>query len=170
MQLAVKSLLVLSLILAAPCLTWSQIRSGTITGVATDASRGVVPGAEVTVVNQDTNVSQATETNSQGEYTVPYLAAGRYKVSVRKSGFKAYEQTDITLTTGQSLRIDVALATGAVESSVEVVANAVQVQSEAASVQGTVDSKVIEALPNITQSKHLLLSCRGSAYFLVYAT
>jgi trimeric autotransporter adhesin len=133
-------------------LMWGQIRSGTITGVVTDASRATVPQAEVTVRNQDTNVAQTAQTNAAGEFTVSYLAAGRYEVGVRKAGFKAYEQTDIAVTTGQTVRADIALAVGALEASVEVVANATQLQSEASNVQGAVDTRVIESIPNITQN------------------
>ncbi len=143
---------VVSSIVFSPILIWGQIRSGTITGVVTDASRGTVPAADVTVINLDTNVTQTTQTNAVGEFTVPYLAAGRYKVMVKKEGFRAYEQTDINVPTGQSVRVDVSLAVGALEASVEVIATAQQLQSETSNVQGSVDARVIESIPNITQN------------------
>ena len=48
-----------------------QVRSSTITGTVTDASGGVIPGAVVTVTNEETNVPQEARTNAVGEYTAP---------------------------------------------------------------------------------------------------
>jgi len=149
---AVQFVLCLLILISAPSLIWGQIRSATITGVVTDASRATVPAADVIVTNLDTNVSQTTQSNAVGEFTVPYLAAGRYRVSVKKTGFRAYEQTDIAVSTGQSVRVDVSLVVGAIEASVEVVANAQQLQSEASTVQSSVDSRLIESIPNLTQN------------------
>ena len=63
----------------------AQIRSATITGTVADSTGALVPGAEVTVTQQETNVATSVVTNDQGQFTVPYLPAGTYTVGVTLS-------------------------------------------------------------------------------------
>src|SRR5580698_5913639 len=69
-----------------------QSERGTITGVVTDSSGAVVPGAKVTVTNPQTNVPLDATTNQTGEYTVPSLEPGVYNVRVDKQGFRSTEE------------------------------------------------------------------------------
>ena len=75
----------------------AQIRSGTITGSALDASGAVVTDADVTVTNTATNVSYTTRTNQAGLFTVPYLEDGTYSVAVTKAGFETFTETSVHL-------------------------------------------------------------------------
>ena len=143
----------LCVLVAGLCLTTSiglaQIKSSTITGVVTDSSAAVVPGATVTVKNQDTNVSTELKTSSTGDYTVPYLPAGRYSVTVEAKGFQVYRATGVVMGTETTVRVDARLLPGSVSSSVNVVASAVALQSESPTVQSAVDQNVIANVPNI---------------------
>jgi len=56
----------------------AQIGTGSVTGIVTDASGSVVPEADVTVTNADTNVSRATTSTASGDYAVTGLLPGRY--------------------------------------------------------------------------------------------
>ena len=95
----------------------AQINSATITGSIFDSSRAAIPGASVTVTNEDTHVSKAVASGESGEYAVPYLAPGRYTVTVGKSGLSTYRQTGIALGSGQTARVDAELRAGTIESS-----------------------------------------------------
>lgn len=108
----------------------AQIRSSVITGIITDASGAVIPDVAVVVKNEDTNVALEVGTNTAGEYTVPYLAAGRYSVTVRATGFQAYRKSDIVMGTATTLRVDATLATGSVQTSIDVYADAAVLQTE----------------------------------------
>src|SRR5579872_262868 len=91
----------------------AQIKSGTITGLVTDKSGAVIPGAQVSVVNEETQVGQKVTSDHAGEYVVPYLAAGRYAVTIEQQGFSAFQQTGIVLGTGQQARVDANFRWGA---------------------------------------------------------
>ena len=96
------------------CLTlgsmlYAQIRSATITGTVTDAAGAVVPDATVAVTQQETDVVTSTKTTAAGVFTVPYLPAGTFTVSVSKPGFSAYKQTGVVVAGNQTRRIDVDL-------------------------------------------------------------
>jgi len=130
----------------------AQVRSSAITGVVTDSSGAVVPNATVVVKNDETNVAMEAKTNSVGEYTVPYLAAGRYSVSVAAQGFQSYRKTDIVMGTETTVRADAVLVPGSLATSVEVKAEATVLQTENSTVQGSVDRNIIGSIPNINNN------------------
>jgi trimeric autotransporter adhesin len=130
----------------------AQIRSGTITGSVLDSSGAVVADADVTVINTGTNVSYKTKSLDTGQYTVPYLEAGTYNVEILRPGFKQYRHTGLALTTGQVVRIDARLEVGEVATTLEVQAQAAQVQTDASTVANATAAQVIDAVPNITQN------------------
>lgn len=131
---------------------YAQIRSGTITGTVTDATGAVIAGAEVTLTEQQTNAAYNTQTTAAGMYTFPYLPAGIYTVSVKQSGFVPYRETGINLSTGQTARADIQLKVGAVQEAIEVSAQVKQIQTDNSTVQGSVQTQMIDSLPNITQN------------------
>src|SRR4051812_3224447 len=97
------------LVLAVVGAAYGQIRSATITGTVTDASGGILPGAQVVVTEQQTGISNTTKTTEAGAYTVPYLPAGTYTLTIQASGFADYKLTGVNMSTGQTLRSDAQL-------------------------------------------------------------
>ena len=96
----------------------SEKLSGTIDSAV--QAREMLPGAAIEVVNVDTGVSSAAETNQSGEYTVPLLQPGRYNLTARLDGFRTYSQTGITVELGRVIRLDLTLEVGQVTETVEV--------------------------------------------------
>src|SRR5690349_14702693 len=86
-------------------IAYAQIRSATIAGTVTDAEGAVIPNAEVVVTEQSTNVSTPTKSTAAGEFTVPYLPAGTYTVTVNVQGFQTYVVKDIVLASTQTVRV-----------------------------------------------------------------
>src|SRR2546426_2459270 len=91
--------LALLLVLAVPPL-FAQ-RTTQVTGRITDPSDAVVPGADVTVTNEDTAVRRETKTNELGYYVVPLLQPGRYLVTVQKEGFRPISRSGVVLAVDQ---------------------------------------------------------------------
>ncbi len=139
-------------VLCLASLATAQIRSGVITGTVTDATGAIVPNARVTVTNQDTGVSQQTQSNQVGEYTVPYLPPGRYTIEAQLEGFDTRRVTDIVLGTATTVRTNVTLSPGAVATSIEVAASATVLQTETSVVQGSVNESIISTVPNINNN------------------
>ena len=65
----------------------AQILYGSITGVVKDAQGATVPGATVTAVNNETNLTRDTVTNAEGVYTLTNVLPGPYDVKVSLPGF-----------------------------------------------------------------------------------
>src|SRR5262249_16787798 len=67
----------------------AQNTSGSITGVVQDATGAVIPGAQVSLVNQVQGAEvQQTITNDAGLYLFSALPAATYTVRVELPGFK----------------------------------------------------------------------------------
>src|SRR5947207_3864519 len=124
----------------------AQFDTGQIAGYVRDPSQALVTGAVVNVVNEGNGYQRQTSTNSNGYYSVPNLAVGTYTVTAESAGFKKTVQTGIVLDSAAKLNIDLSLIVGAVSDTVEVKANATQVQTESAQVGRVVDTKQIQDL------------------------
>jgi hypothetical protein len=85
---------------------FGQAVYGSIYGTVTDASGAVVPGANVTVTDEEKGVSVKTQSNASGDYTVEHLIPDTYDVTVDFTGFKSYEQKGNKLFADNTLKID----------------------------------------------------------------
>ncbi len=121
--------------------------NGTILGTVTDNSGAVLAGASVDVTNAATNITSHTQTTSSGDFTVPFLIPGTYRVTVQSPGFQKAVTSDIPLVVGQQARVNVIMKPGAVSETVEVQASAVALDTDTSAVTQTVTPKQIEQLP-----------------------
>jgi len=109
-------------------------QDATLVGTVTDPSGAAVSSATITITNIDTGVSRTLATSSDGQYVAPGLINGHYTVKVAMSGFKAAEQSGITLQVGDRSRVDFKLQVGSAQEQVTVEANAIAVQSDSGEV------------------------------------
>ncbi|MBI1765716.1 MAG: TonB-dependent receptor [Acidobacteria bacterium] len=151
---AAGSLAVLCAMLLCAGSAFAQIKSGAITGTVTDPTGAVIPGATVTVINAETNVSTTAVTDATGNFNVPYLAPGTYTVNVEKaaSGFSRASRTGVNVLTAQTLQLEIRLQAGATNDTVTITADAATLQTTSATVGGSVNERVVQTLPNITHN------------------
>ena len=136
------------LIFGAAALLYSQGGAyGTILGTVTDASGAVLANAGVDVTNSATNVTNHVQTTSSGDYTVPYLQPGTYRVTVQALGFQKSITDKVTLVVAQEARVNVAMKPGAISETVQVEASAVSLDTDTAAVTQTVTQKQVDQLP-----------------------
>src|SRR5215831_8726409 len=142
--LVAASLAVLALA-AAPAA--AQDFRGSIAGTVADSTGGVLPGVTVTVTNVDTRVSQQLVTDARGFYEALYLNPGTYSVTAELNGFKKVTHATNTVRVGDVLRLDITMATGAIEETVLVVADAPTINSTTGVTGTTVSASQIAQLP-----------------------
>src|SRR5437870_5812027 len=94
----------------------SQLGSGSLSGVVTDSSGGVVADADLTVTNNRTGEVRKTTTGPSGQFSVPVLPTGEHTVRVGKTGFVTSELKSVTVTVGSATTLRVVLEVGNVES------------------------------------------------------
>src|SRR5262249_18526041 len=128
-----------------------------ISGTVTDPTGAAVPGADVTVTNTATSQGNKTSTNEKGEFVVPSLPAGTYKVAVTKSGFKAATADNVVLNAGVPASVDIRLEVGQATEVIEVAAAAEIVQSTSAAVSSTLGGRQLFELPFATRNAVELL-------------
>ena len=127
-------------------LTLAQ-NSGSVTGTVKDASGGVMAGAHVEVSSVDTGSLAEAVTNSNGEYLVAGLNAGKYNVIVIQKGFKKFEARSIVLEVAQKARVDANLEVGELSSQVTVEGTAeAQVETQSSEISGVVTQKQISGI------------------------
>ena len=78
----------------------AQSLYGTIIGNVTDAQGGNIPGATVTITNENTGLAMSTVTDESGTYTIRNVAGGTYTLKASLQGFKEFVQTGIQLMVG----------------------------------------------------------------------
>ncbi len=142
-------LLVIVLVTAVsfPPAAFSQAITGQITGTVTDASGGLIPGAKVTIVNENTGIASSRLSDSQGNYVAPYLPPGTYKVTVEFPGFRTGISAGNEVQVNQIVRIDFGMEPGQVTEEVSVTAAAPLVQSTTSEIGEVVGVRQIESLP-----------------------
>jgi hypothetical protein len=142
----------------AACLVAQDI-SGSIGGTVLDASGGGVGNAKVTVTNTDRNVVVRTvTTDTTGTYSVPLIPIGNYSVKVDAAGFKSETQTGIVLNVNDDLKINIKLQVGATTETVEIKAEAVQVDLGTATAATTISGTQIRELNLSTRNYEQLVS------------
>src|SRR6185437_1668397 len=130
----------------------AQVKNSTITGNVTDQSGAVVPTAVVTLTNQLTNETVKTKTGPAGDYSLPYLAAGRYAISVNAPGFQTYRVDGIAVGTDVTVQVNARLAVGSTTQVVQVAAATAELQTQSTMVSGAVEDQEIQNLPNINNN------------------
>ena len=137
----------LLIFLAFAAFVIAQTERGSITGVVTDSTGAAVTNQDVVITNQATNTSQRVTTTTTGEYNAANLAPGNYRIEIGAPGFKRFVESGITLTAAGTVRIDAQLEVGAISDSVEVVAQAAQMQTEDARITTAVENRMVDQLP-----------------------
>src|SRR5258708_23822867 len=109
---------------------FGQVTLSTVRGVAGDISGAVVAGAGITLTNLETNSKREVKTNGEGDFEIPDLQRGTYRLTAAAAGFKTFVVDDIILEGSQIRRVNVSLEVGSVGTEVVVTAGAAVNQND----------------------------------------
>lgn len=168
-QLKKSAILLICIVLLAsltPRQFCAQTASGAVAGTVKDVSGAVVKGAQVTLTNQETQVSQKTLSTSSGTYTFGSVPLGTYTLTVTFHGFKTYVDTGIQIHLQNTVTADVPLVPGAVQQEVTVTAAVPMLQAQDASLGQTVTTEEINDLPLNGRSWLSLAGIAAGSYAL----
>jgi hypothetical protein len=126
---------------------FAQSDRGTITGAITDAQGAVIPNAKVSAVSGDTGAEYATVTTATGNYTIPQLPAGPYRLTIEAPGFKKYEQKNITVQSAQTERLDIVMQVGSSSETITITAEAPLLKTENAEQSANITAERMNELP-----------------------
>ncbi len=133
------------LALAAPAA--AQDYRARVQGSVMDESRAALPGATVTLINEETAVKAFRVTDAQGRYLFDFVDPGTYVISAELEGFKKAEQKGIRVQQRGDLNADLTLQIGTLAETITVQAEAVQVQLNTGTAQITLERQLIDQVP-----------------------
>jgi hypothetical protein len=120
-----------------------------IQGVVTDPAGAVVSGATLTLTNLDTNLALTATTDENGVYNFNALPPAKFSLVVEKAGFKKKAFSNVSVIAEQSNALNIQLELGQVTESVTVSGDSTPlIDTETASINGTVNSNQIQHLPS----------------------
>lgn len=141
----------LCVVLTALCLSagasLAQESRGAIIGRVSDPTGAIVAGARVQVQNSETNVVISAVTNKDGNYEVPYLISGHYRVAAEATGFKKSVRDGIEVRVSDRLTINFDLTVGDSAESVTVTSEAPLIDTATGSVGTVMDGRRATELP-----------------------
>jgi hypothetical protein len=136
-------------------------QTATLSGIVLDTSGGAIDQVSILIRNTATGETFQGLTTAAGAYTIPLIKPGIYDLSAEVPGFRVTHQKGIRLETASSVRVDIALAVGAVSDSVTVEASAPLLNSETSSVGSVVRNSTIANMPLINRRAAQLVRLNG---------
>jgi Carboxypeptidase regulatory-like domain len=136
---------ILALSMAASA--FGQAGRGAVSGLVTDPSGALVPGAKITLSNNATGVAQTTTTTAGGLYSFVSLAPGSYSVTATLSGFQTLEQDHVLVTVDQTTSLNLTLRVGSINQVVRVSAASDVLDTANSTVGQLIDATTIDRVP-----------------------
>jgi hypothetical protein len=142
-----RGLLLVCLISVLPSALFGQMNTADVTGNITDPSGSLVPRVTVTALQLATQQERTATSNGAGQYLLPQLPLGEYKLTVDARGFEEAVQDGVVLHAGDHIRQDFSLDLGVSNQSVTVEASAGLIQVESAEIKYVFENQQIVDLP-----------------------
>ena len=140
--LAIALVVAATLVLSSEAIR-AQVTTATLYGVVQDSSGAILPGVNVVVTHQGTNLTRETVSDARGEFALPALPAGPYAIKIELTGFKTYESRGLTLSAGQTIRQTYSLEVGTLAETVTV--------AEAAPLVQTSSTAQVQSISDVTE-------------------
>ena len=151
-------------VLAAP---HSYAQSSGLSGVVTDETGGVLPGAEITVLNEANGLQRTILSNDEGLYVFTQLPPGTYTLSATQPGFQSVTVEGIRLLVNTNVELPLIFDTvTALTQAITVAASANQLNTTDASVGNAFGTKPIRQLPLNARNPAGLLSLQAGVTFI----
>ncbi len=140
--------LIVAFVLSVAASSWAQstVGTGSLQGTVTDQTGALVANAKVVVTNKATGAVMHLNAPSSGNYSTGPIQPGDYVVQVEAKGFKTMN-LPVTVQVGNNATANLQMQLGQESQVVDVQGNAVAINTEQATVQGTINVNQIENLP-----------------------
>ena len=141
------TVLALALLVESMHVLFAQSTSASLTGRVTDPSKAVITGAKIAGFNTSTGIEYGTTSNVSGDYNLPDLPPGTYRLEIEKTGFKKLIKPDVVLHVQDDAEIDFEMTVGSVTESITVEGGAPLVNTESATVSTVINRTFADNLP-----------------------
>jgi hypothetical protein len=135
------------LLLCGATTSWAQA-TGTVTGTVKDTQGGVMPGATVTLTSAAKGTSIDVQTNLNGDFQFPNVAADTYTIKVTMNGFKPLERPNVAVSPGDRVTIGtLTIEIGGMTDTVTVSGEAPVIQAASGERSSTIETESVSSLP-----------------------
>jgi hypothetical protein len=124
----------------------AQVAGGIISGTVTDNTGAAIPQAQISITNRATDVTRQVVANGDGFYSAPNLQPGEYQVKASAAGFET-QLTNLTLTVGAELVLNLAMRVGTISEKVEVNGAPPSIELGSSALTDVVDAEAVRELP-----------------------
>jgi hypothetical protein len=147
----VVSLITFCMLMAVP-LAYGQQVTSTFNGQVVDQGDAVLPGVTVTVTNVGTGVVRTTVTNEQGQYSIPGLETGTYRLETDLAGFASAMRDNVRLDVSSILTVDFKLSLAGLTETLTVTGEAPLIETTQSKVANTIEATEVQNLPSLTRT------------------
>ena len=144
---ALRTVSMFACIILSAAVAHAQYRAS-LRGTVTDSEGAVVPGATVTLVNTDTNQTMVSTSDPSGIYNFNALPPAPYRITAEHDGFTKKVLEHVVIIPEQLNSLDLQLAVGQVSQTVTVTDTIQALDTETATISGTVTTNQIEHMPS----------------------
>jgi hypothetical protein len=136
----------------------AQETRGIILGRVLDSSGAVIPGVAIRATNTATNVSVAGQSNAEGNYELPFLIPGTYRITAEITGFKTFIREEIEVRIADRVTIPIIMEVGQISDQVTVTGETPLLESASASLGQVIDQRRVAELPIAHGNPYLLIT------------
>ncbi len=147
-----RSIFVICMIFAFVSSALGQAGRGSVSGLVTDPTGAIIPGAKVVVQSQATGVKQSTVSSASGLYSFVSLAPGMYQVTATAKAFDTLVEKNIAVSVDQASTVNLALKIGSVSEVVTVNAATALVEVTNSTVGQLISADTIDRVPLLTRN------------------
>ncbi len=146
-----------------PASAWAQgPTSGSVNGTITDNTGAMLPGVTVTATGPALMGAQTSVSNEHGQYRLPALPPGTYRLAYELAGFTTVIRDGIVVSIGFTATINVQLALAGLQESVTVTGESPVVDIQNTNVQNNFNAQLLANLPNARDIWSLLAVAPGT--------
>jgi hypothetical protein len=125
----------------------AQLTLSTLRGTVSDQSGAVIANTQIAVTETETNLLRSVNSNENGDFEIPDLRPGKYRLVATAPGFKSFVADNILLESNQVRRVNVGLEIGSANTEVSVSAGAAVISTDSAKLQTTISGSKYADVP-----------------------
>lgn len=138
--------LMLLFVMAWPALGQSS-SSAAVTGIVQDTTDARIPNASIKLINTDTGTESLVTTNKDGNFSIPSVLPGHYKLQIERNGFDTVQLAGITLNVGDNKSLIIRMKVGSTTQTVTVDASGLTMNTTDGSVSTVINRQFVANIP-----------------------
>ncbi|HEY2822608.1 MAG TPA: TonB-dependent receptor [Candidatus Acidoferrum sp.] len=123
-----------------------------LSGVVSDSSGGVIPGAKVTLTDEGTGVTSTLNTDERGIFVFTGIRPSTYTIKASADGLNSQERKGVVLAVSQQANLDFTLTPGSTTETINVTDQAPLLDTGNASLGTDVTNEYVRDIPLINRS------------------